>query len=41
MLIEQCITHITSLDYHGEWLGQELRKHYGIDNGPNSQTDDD
>jgi len=38
MLIEQCITHIISLEsklslgYHGEWLGQELRKHYGIKN---------
>jgi len=40
MLIEQCITHIISLEsklslgYHGEWLGQELRKYYGIDNEP-------
>jgi len=40
MLIEQCITHIISLEsklglaYHGKWLGQELRKYYEIDNEP-------
>lgn len=32
LLIEESITVMTQHDYHGEWLGEKLKKHFGINN---------
>ena len=31
LFLEDIIKVMTKLDYHGEWLGSELKKHYGFE----------
>ena len=31
LFLEDIIKNMTKLDYHGEWLGSELKKHYGLE----------
>ena len=31
MLIQECISVMVENDYHGEWLGEKIKEHFGIE----------
>lgn len=31
MLIKECISVMVENDYHGEWLGEKIKEHFGIE----------
>ena len=32
LIIKESIEVMKSLDYHGEWLGEKIKEHFGIEN---------
>jgi ethanolamine utilization protein EutP (predicted NTPase) len=31
LIVKECIGVITKHDYHGEWLGEKIKEHFGVE----------